>query len=159
MLGVRASEKMQKVNWIKMKHLFYCSCLEVKALCKVKACLFGIHSSLLLFFLDRAFHNKSIYTLAEITHWAEITHFSRNHTFMFWHEESPLPCEEVNMDLLDKIKVEYYWLYQLMFLSSQRRCRNNCKKKFSKWVQKLKERVHMYGVWLSFSLPFFKGLA
>lgn len=113
------------------------------------------HQSFVVFFLDRDFHNKSIYTLAEITHWAEITHFSRNHTFMFWHEESPLPGEEVNMDLLDKIKVEYYWLYQLMFLSSQGHCRNNCKKKISRWVQKLKEWVHMYGVWLSFSSPFF----
>lgn len=81
---------------MKMKHLFSCQCLEFKAICKVKTCLFDVDS--MFSFVLEGF-NKGVYALTEITH------FSRNHTFLFSYEESPLPGEEINTNLAFKIKV------------------------------------------------------
>lgn len=108
MLGVRVSEKMQEMIVKKNETLVLLSVSRMKAIYMQSTSLFvwhSLHPCFVFVFFHGILHNKCVYILAEITG------FSRNSspTFIVSNEESPLPDEEVNPNLADKIKVECYY--------------------------------------------------
>ena len=104
MLGVRVSEKVQEMIAKENETLVLLTVSRMKATCKAQAYLFGIPAPLLCFrFFPRDSSQQGCL--------AEITGFSRKSspTFIVSNEESPLPGEEVNPNLADKIMVEGYY--------------------------------------------------